>query len=255
MPDKPKKTKAVIYCRVSDSRTAAESESCDVQERLCRAWCESQKLRVLAVKRDHAISGKCIDNRPGLQEAIHIACKMKAVLVCYSLSRLSRTIRECLAAVDEINKKHADFACVKENFDTSSASGELIFHIFAALQQFERAQIAERTSAAMLSHQANGRRMSLYAPYGMMIDPANPKRLLDNPTEMRIMRRIVSWTVQGLTLRDIANRLNEAGEKYAPRADQGSGNPWDFNKVFYVLKRAAKAGLYKKPEKPEKVES
>lgn len=238
-------TKAVIYCRVSDSRYAAESESCQTQEQLCRAWCESQQLTVVCCHSDKAISGAKADNRPGLQHAIHDACQHRAVLVVYSLSRFARNLRECLELVDTIHLKNADFASVKENFDTASPSGELIFHIFAALQEFERRQIAQRTRDAMLIHQANGRIMSERLPYGCMVDPSDSSRMIPNPHEQKIMMRVASWRQQGYKLRAIAGRLNAGGEKFAARPVCGKPSKWTHGRVVFVLKRAEQAGLYK----------
>jgi len=237
--DKQKCTKAVIYTRVSESRTSEDSESCEVQRDLCQAWCKSQKMSVIAYHTDHSISGKCTENRPGLKAAMRDVFRHQAALVCYSLSRFSRDLRDCLELVDQIHKAKGDFASVKEQFSTTSAGGELIFHIFAALQQFERRQISERTSDAMIQHQKNGRRMSCKPPYGWEIDPTDPKKIRTSEREQMLMHRAVNWREKGYSLREIAKRLNETPDCHAR-----DGNEWDFLKVFHMLKRAETDGLF-----------
>ena len=239
---------AVIYTRVSNSRTSATSEACEAQESLCRQWCNSQQMTVLSVHKDQSISGAKTENRPGLDRAMTEAIKHKGVLVVYSLSRLARSLRDCLRLVDALHQKKADFASVKEQIDTSSPAGELIFHIFAALSEFERKQTSQRTSECMLAHQAEGRRMSDLPPYGYQVDQANPKRLIPYPPQQRIMRFIVSWRNQGMILQAISDKLNEGGDKFAPRKVSGQDSKWSYGRVQLVLKRAAAEGLYKKSQ-------
>jgi site-specific DNA recombinase len=229
--------KAVIYTRVSESRTSHESESCDVQKRLCEAWCESQQMDVIACHSDHSISGKFTENRPGLQAALRDVFRHRAVLVCYSLSRFSRDIRDCLELIDQIHKAKGDFSSVKENINTKTPGGELIFHIFAALQQFERRQISERTSEAMIQHQKNGRRMGGVPPYGWKIDPNDPKRLIVDKREQEIVFRVLKWREAGYSLREIAKRLNETPE-YHGRIHNGKPRKWLFVDIWRIINRA-----------------
>lgn len=248
--------KAVIYCRVSDSRTSQDSQSCETQEELCRSWAHSMQMTVASVHHDKSISGKTAANRPGLQEAINQAIRHKGVLVCYSLSRFARNLRETLHLADILKEQKANLACVKEQFDTSSYSGKFVFHLFAALQEMEREQIAARTRDAMLQHQANGRRMSDRAPYGWRVDPNDPKRIIEDAEEQRAMRQVAVWKTAGNTLEQICGKLNAAGVKYRGVMDrEAHHNEWTRLRVFRVLARAEKAGLYKRPEKKPKIDA
>ncbi len=56
----------------------------------------------------------------------------------WRLDRLGRSIRNLLQIVDRLDKSGINFISLKENFDTSTAAGRLVFHFFAALTQFER---------------------------------------------------------------------------------------------------------------------
>lgn len=73
------------------------------------------------------------------------------------LDRLGRSIRNLLQIVDRLDKSGINFISLKENFDTSTAAGRLVFHFFAALTQFERELIRERTMAGLSSARARGR--------------------------------------------------------------------------------------------------
>ena len=64
-----------------------------------------------------------------------------------------------------------------------TAQDKLVRTILSALAEYERKVIAARTSAAMLRHQANGRRMSFLVPVGWRQDPNKPARLIEDPDE------------------------------------------------------------------------
>src|SRR5262245_65802211 len=85
-----------------------------------------------------------------------------------------------------------DLAVIQENVRTRSPMGRFIFTLFSALAQLEREQIAERTSVAMLRHQAKGRRMTRAdrCPYGWRPDSADPGRLIEDAEEQAIIARI-----------------------------------------------------------------
>jgi site-specific DNA recombinase len=207
-------------------------------------------LEVVEVFYDKAISGKSAANRPGLQAAITKAIRIKGVLLCYSLSRFARNLRETLHLADMLKTKGAHLSCVKEKFDTSDAQGKFVFHLFAALQEMEREQIATRTRDAMLTHQANGRKMSSKPPYGWMIDPENSDRIIKDEAEQRTMRQLSIWRMAGYSLRAISDKANAAGIKYHTKMyGSQKHNNWTDIRVFKVLKRAKYDGILKTPEK------
>ena len=78
-------------------------------------------------------------------------------LVVWRLDRLGRSIRDLLRIVDQLNKSGVHFVCLKEKFDTSTAAGRLVFHFFAALAQFEKELVRERTMAGLSAARARGR--------------------------------------------------------------------------------------------------
>jgi len=65
------------------------------------------------------------------------------------LNRLGRSLRELLDVVEDLQKREVALLSLEEKLDTSSAAGELVFHFFGALAQFEGRLIAERTRDGM----------------------------------------------------------------------------------------------------------
>jgi DNA invertase Pin-like site-specific DNA recombinase len=83
------------------------------------------------------------------------------VLVVWQLDRLGRNMRHLIDTVNALHERGVQFRSLRENIDTTTASGRLIFHVFAALAEFERDLLRERTAAgleAIATRRARGRR-------------------------------------------------------------------------------------------------
>src|SRR6476659_1576231 len=79
-------------------------------------------------------------------------------LVVWRLDRLGRSIHHLVELIGQLRNRGIGFRSVSDGLiDTTSPSGELIFHIFSALAQFERRLIQERTKAGLASARARGR--------------------------------------------------------------------------------------------------
>lgn len=96
-------------------------------------------------------------NRPGLNDALAYARKGD-VLVVWRLDRLGRSLPELLALVAQLEEKGIGLHSLNEQIRTDSSTGKLVFHIFAALAEFERNLIRERTVAGLASARARGRK-------------------------------------------------------------------------------------------------
>jgi len=104
---------------------------------------------------DETASGAQRD-RPELAAALTF---MRAgdTLIVWKLDRLARSLKQLIETVEELEERGVGFRSLTENIDTTSAGGKLIFHIFAALAEFERGLIRERTLAGLASAKAAGR--------------------------------------------------------------------------------------------------
>ena len=106
---------------------------------------------------DHA-SGKK-DDRPGLEACLK-ALRAGDTLVAWKLDRLGRDLKHLVNLVDELTKRGVGLRVLAgqgANIDTTTANGRLVFGIFAALAEFERELIVERTMAGLQAARARGR--------------------------------------------------------------------------------------------------
>ena len=98
------------------------------------------------------------DDRPGLGHCLK-GLKAGDTLVVWRLDRLGRSMRHLVGLVGDLREQGVGFRSISDGMiDTTSPSGELIFHIFSALAQFERRLIQERTRAGLAAARARGRR-------------------------------------------------------------------------------------------------
>lgn len=105
-----------------------------------------------------AASGKK-DDRPGLAACLK-ALRRGDTLVVWKLDRLGRDLRHLVNLVDDLTKRNIGLKVLAgegASIDTSTANGRLVFGIFAALAEFERALIIERTKAGLAAARARGR--------------------------------------------------------------------------------------------------
>jgi DNA invertase Pin-like site-specific DNA recombinase len=141
----------VGYMRVSK---ADGSQSLDLQrDALVEAGVDGD-----AIYDDHA-SGK-LDDRPGLAACLK-ALRMGDVLVVWRLDRLGRSLAHLVETVDTLAARGVGFRVLSGHgaaVDTTSASGRLVFGIFASLAEFERELIRERTLAGLAAARARGRK-------------------------------------------------------------------------------------------------
>ena len=81
------------------------------------------------------------------------------VLLVWRLDRLGRSVRHLVTLIDQLKELGVGFRSVCDGaIDTTTPSGELIFHIFSSLAQFERRLIQERTKAGIAAARARGRK-------------------------------------------------------------------------------------------------
>ncbi len=96
------------------------------------------------------------DDRPGLAKTLAFV-QPGDVLVVWKLDRLGRSLSHLLAIVNTLRERKVAFRSLTEGMDTSTASGELLFHVFGALAQYERAMTRERVIAGLAAAKRRGR--------------------------------------------------------------------------------------------------
>jgi DNA invertase Pin-like site-specific DNA recombinase len=98
------------------------------------------------------------NHRPGLDDCLK-TLRAGDTLVVWRLDRLGRSMQHLVSVVGDLKSRGIGFRSLRDgSIDTTSASGELIFNIFAALAQFEAELIRERTLAGLAAARARGRK-------------------------------------------------------------------------------------------------
>src|ERR687883_19281 len=134
------------YARVSTDEQNLDSQI----DALVKAGCERRHIFT-----DKVSSTK--DQRPGLEDALsHL--RPGDTLVVWRLDRLGRSLKHLIETVTALHAQQIAFKSITENIDTATATGQLVFHLFGALAEFERNLIKERTMAGLQAARARGSR-------------------------------------------------------------------------------------------------
>lgn len=129
------------------ARVSTEDQNLDLQlDALKAAGCE----KIFREK----LSGAKTD-RPELQKLLDQVREGDTVTV-WKLDRLGRSMKHLVETVTSLGEKNVGFKSLKESIDTTTATGKLIFHIFAALAEFERGMLQERTNAGLAASRERG---------------------------------------------------------------------------------------------------
>ncbi|WP_374342312.1 recombinase family protein [Azonexus sp.] len=134
--------------RIGYARVSTDDQHLDLQrDALTRARCGTIY--------EEAASGKNAA-RPELEQC-RKALRAGDTLVVWRLDRLGRSLPDLVQIVADLERQGVGFESLTEKIETGSAAGKLVFHVFAALAEFERGLIRERTQAGLAAARARGR--------------------------------------------------------------------------------------------------
>lgn len=220
------KRKAIGYVRVSTQKQAQDGLSIDAQVDKIKKWADFHEYELAHIFIDEGISGKKVINRPKLKQALE-SLERGTAFVFYSLSRVSRNTIDTLTIADYIDKKGADMVSISEKIDTTESTGKMIFSILAALNQFERDQISERTKLVIDYLRSNDKAYS-HPPFGY---DRRGDDLIKNTAEQNTITLMLTLHNDGYGYRKIATTLNtrEIRSKH--------GGQWYAKTVKQVLNR------------------
>ena len=135
--------------RIGYARVSTVDQHLDLQRNALRlAGCNR-------IFEDHGVSGSN-EQRGGLSSMLK-ALRRGDILVVWRLDRLGRSIIHLISMVESLKRRGIGFVSLTESIDTSSAGGQLIFHILAALAEFEKSLIRERTITGIAAAKARGK--------------------------------------------------------------------------------------------------
>ncbi len=145
--DKPKGT----IMKVGYARVSTDSQELALQiDALNEAGCD-------VIFTDEGISG-AVFSRPGLQAALaHLS--RGDTLVVWRLDRLGRSLSKLVDLIEELGSRGIEFVSLMESINTQFSGGVLVFHVLAALAEFEKRLISERTRAGLKAARARGQRL------------------------------------------------------------------------------------------------
>jgi len=131
------------------ARVSTDDQNLNLQrDALQQAGCQK-------IYEDHLSGVKAA--RPGLGLALEVA-RAGDVLVVWRLDRLGRSLKDLIQLTETLKEQGIGLQSLQESITTTSSSGQLIFHLFGALAEFERNLIRERTQAGLTAARARGRK-------------------------------------------------------------------------------------------------
>lgn len=137
--------------KIGYARVSTEDQKLDLQiSALKMAGCQK-------IYRDFGVSGM-LTLRPGLSAMMKSLTPGQTVVV-WRLDRLGRSLSGLIKLIDDISRKGGEFQSLTEAINTGSSSGKLVFHMMAALAEFERSLISERTKTGLQAAQRKGVRL------------------------------------------------------------------------------------------------
>lgn len=143
--------KIAIYARVS-----TDEQNSQTQINECVAYCQARNWE-FTIFADDGVSGTKT-SRPAFDKMLDSvkAGDFQAVMV-WRFDRASRSTMHLLSLLDDLRKMNIDFISIREQVDTSTAAGKLMFTMISAFAQFERDSISDRTKAAMKRLKSEGK--------------------------------------------------------------------------------------------------
>lgn len=245
--------KIALYIRVSTEEQAKNPEgSIKSQEQRLRQYVDFKNMEspfgeVRTVYVDRAKSGKDT-NRPQLQRLLQAIRKEEISLVMVTeLSRLSRSIRDFSDIWELMRAHNCGFLSLREQFDTTTAAGEMVLYTVANISQFERKQVSERVSANFLARAKRGLFNGGSVPIGYFNNPEMKGHLLIDKGEAEVVRQIFATYLEEGRLVRTATVLNEKGYRLPRRRIGRGGNVrlghFTIDNVQSILKNPTYTGL------------
>jgi DNA invertase Pin-like site-specific DNA recombinase len=179
-------TRVAIYARVSTKEQSTEAQVAQLI-----SYCQARGWAEAAVFRDDGISG-VRDNRPELDRLRQrMALGEFEAIVVSKMDRLGRSLGMILRFWDEADAAGARVIVIDQGIDTSTPAGRLQRNMLAALAEFERELILERTRAGIATARALGKKFGA------------PRRIPE-----AVAREVRARRDQGESLRMISQRMN-----------------------------------------------
>ena len=174
--------KAAAYARVSTGK-----QDLEVQLEEIRQFAARKGWTLVATYADVASGAR--EDRIDFRRLLADAAKGKLeVVIVQRFDRAARSVKQLVETLEHLRRCRASFVSLKEDVDTSTPAGELIFHVMAAIGQFERALIGDRIRSGLERAKALG-------------------KVVGRPRVRISGDQVLALRAQGLSYRGIARRL------------------------------------------------
>lgn len=239
-----------IYTRQSRAKPNDPFSSCKAQFAACRN---------LAVQRygsawrwigepldDEGISGATTD-RPAFERLQHLIRigSVQAVIV-YSLDRVARTMRACMAFLDLLRERQVQLLLVRAPDLGQSATDNFLLNLMGIVAEFEHDLIRSRLADNRAARKRKGLRLSGPPPFGYDVDPRT-KQLIVNQHEATKVEAFFACAADGMLPRAIAAMANEQGWRTKRRVVKRTGavtggGPWTPRQILFLLQNPTYLG-------------
>ena len=201
--------RAGLYERVSTEEQSKFGFSIADQQEALTEYCEKNQLKIVDHYKDEGISGaKPPMKRPALQRLIEDVQAGKIDIILFTrLDRWFRSVKEYFKVQEILDKHGVQWKAIRENYDTTTANGQMAITIFLAVAQNERDKGAERVLAVLKNKRKNKEACfggpNLPMGYMKQNDENGIPRLVKNPEEEQMTQEFWSILVKH-------NNLNKA---------------------------------------------
>ena len=180
--------KVALYCRVS---TSTKDQTTENQLRELKSYCDRMGYEVVKIYEDEVSGAKSREKRPAYSELCKDAFLKKFdVIIGWDVSRFSRSLKEFVHFLSDMDEKGIGVIAVKNGLDTSSSSGRMMMKLIGVLEEWNREMLIERTNAGLARTVANGTKLG--------------RKSVLTPS---IRRKILDLKENGSSIRTIANEI------------------------------------------------
>jgi DNA invertase Pin-like site-specific DNA recombinase len=170
------------HAKIGYARVSTSDQTLNLQrDALKEAGC-------IKVFSDRGLSGS-VGSRPGLDRAL-ASLRPGDTLIVWKLDRLGRSLAHLVQTIAELGERGVNFRSLSDPIDTQSPGGRLVLHIMAAMAEFERSLIVERTRAGLEATRRRGKKLG--------------RRRLLTPKHVTLARKLLA---NGETRAAVAHRL------------------------------------------------
>lgn len=204
MSNVPNPSRVVLYRRVSTEEQATSGLGLAAQDKTLAAEAERRGWTVVQSFVDEGVSGSVAPKkRPALAQALELVASGDAdVLMVAKLDRATRSVADLCSLLDGADRQGWDFVALDLGIDTSTPMGRAMAQMAGVFSELERKMIGQRTKDALAAKKAQG--VELGRP-----DEKND----ENRARVHALRK------EGMTLRAIAEKMNEEGRRTARGAE------------------------------------